>query len=170
MHFYTWGANYRASCGVCEPTPASGHVHAFSLPRVNVGVTINGWNVTIHSLECVNFPLENSEVSPHIVFFFYGNLKTSCKKIFFLWVNMIFNMMESSSNDWKIRVKGNLTDCRHDNYFFVCLAAGADELPSPPGGSSWYSRQIVNLAGFFFFAAFHGRVNKREARQEILGF
>lgn len=82
MHFYTWGANYRASCGVCEPTPASGHVHAFSLPRVNVEVTIKGWNVTIHSLECVNFPLENSEVSPHIVFFFLRKPQNKLQKDF----------------------------------------------------------------------------------------
>lgn len=68
MHFYTWEANYRASCGVCEPTPASGHVHTFSLPHVNVGVTINSWNVMKDSLKCMNFPLENSKVLPHIVF------------------------------------------------------------------------------------------------------
>lgn len=43
-------------------------------------------------------------------------------------------------------------DSRHDNYFFVCLTAGADELPSPPGCSRWYSRQIVNLAGLFLLS------------------
>lgn len=62
MHFYTWEANYRASCGVIEPTPASGRVRTFSLPRLNVGVASNRWNVIKHSLKCMTPPLENSKV------------------------------------------------------------------------------------------------------------